>query len=107
MNVGPYSEDQILRTNKLQKLYLNLPTSKSKNTIISGHQSPNFSSIFANQKDKELSIGKIEVFNLKELVVHCADQMISLLEVQQEGKKRLSIQDFLKGSNIKNGDHFS
>lgn len=57
--------------------------------------------------DVELSIGKIEVINFKKLIVHCADKMISILEVQQEGKKRLSIQDFLKGSNIKNGDHFS
>ena len=57
--------------------------------------------------DAELSIGKIEVINLKELVVHCVDKMISVLEVQQEGKKRLSIQDFLIGSNIKSGDHFS
>ena len=57
--------------------------------------------------DTEISIGKIEVINLKELIVHCADKMISILEVQQEGKKRLSIQDFLKGSNIKNGDYFS
>ena len=57
--------------------------------------------------DAELSIGKIEVINLKELVVQCADKAISVLEVQQEGKKRLSIQDFLIGSNIKSGDHFS
>jgi len=57
--------------------------------------------------DKELSIGKIEVINLKELVVQCVDKAISVLEVQQEGKKRLSIQDFLIGSNIKSGDHFS
>ena len=57
--------------------------------------------------DAELSIGKIEVINFKELIVHCADKMISILEVQQEGKKRLSIQDFLKGSNIKSGDYFS
>ena len=57
--------------------------------------------------DAELSVGKIEVINLKELVVHCVDKMISVLEVQQEGKKRLSIRDFLIGSNIKNGDHFS
>ena len=56
--------------------------------------------------DTKLSVGKIEVINLKELVVHCVDKMISVLEVQQEGKKRLSIQDFLKGSNIKNGDYF-
>ncbi len=57
--------------------------------------------------DAELSTGKIEVINFKELIVHCADKMISILEVQQEGKKRLSIQDFLKGSNIKSGDYFS
>ena len=57
--------------------------------------------------DKESSIGKIEVINLKELVVQCVDKAISVLEVQQEGKKRLSIQDFLIGSNIKSGDHFS
>ena len=57
--------------------------------------------------DKELSIGKIEVINLKELVVHCVDKMISILEIQQEGKNRLSVQDFLKGSNIKNGEFFS
>ena len=55
----------------------------------------------------DLSIGKIEVINLKELVVQCVDKAISVLEVQQEGKKRLSIQDFLIGSNIKSGDHFS
>ena len=57
--------------------------------------------------DAELSIGKIEVINFKELIVHCADKMILIHEIQQEGKKRLSIQDFLKGSNIKNGDYFS
>ena len=57
--------------------------------------------------DAKLSIGKIEVTNLNELLVHCVDKMISVLEVQQEGKKRLSIQDFLIGSNIKNGDYFS
>ena len=59
------------------------------------------------RSDTELSIGKIEVINLKVLVVHCVDKMISVLEVQQEGKKRLSIQDFLIGSNIKSGDYFS
>ena len=57
--------------------------------------------------DAELSIGKIEVINFKELIVHCADKMILIHEVQQEGKKRLSIQDFLVGSNIKNCDYFS
>ncbi len=59
------------------------------------------------RSDTELSKGKIEVINSKELLVHCVDKKISVLEVQQEGKKRLPIQDFLIGSNIKNGDYFS
>ena len=58
------------------------------------------------RSDKELSIGKIEVINLKELVVQCADKAISVLEVSKKGKKTL-IQDFFKGSNIKSGDYFS
>ena len=61
--------------------------------------------VFKNTNMKSICIK--QVINLKELLVHCVDKMISVLEVQQEGKKRLSIQDFLKGSNIKNGDHFS
>ena len=56
--------------------------------------------------NSKLSVGKIEIINSKELVVHSADNMVSVLEIQQEGKKRLSIQDFLKGSNINNGDYF-
>ena len=55
----------------------------------------------------DLSPGKIEIINLKKIVVHSADSLISILEIQQEGKKRLSIQDFLRGSNIKHGDYFS
>ena len=54
----------------------------------------------------ELSPGKIEIINLKKLVVHSSDSLISILELQQEGKKRLLIKDFLKGSNFKHGDYF-
>ena len=75
-------------------------------TVYKGKKLKIFKTSVVNN-DTELSIGKIEVINLKELVVHCADKMISVLEVQQEGKKRLSIQDFLIGSNIKSGDYFS
>ncbi len=75
-------------------------------TVYKGKKLKIFKTSVVNN-DTELSIGKIEVINLKELVVHCGDRMISVLEVQQEGKKRLSIQDFLIGSNIKNGDYFS
>ena len=75
-------------------------------TVFEGKKLKIFKTRLVNS-DTKLSVGKIEVINSKELVVHCIDKMISILEVQQEGKKRLSIQDFLIGSNIKNGDHFS
>ena len=59
------------------------------------------------KSNSKLSAGKIEIINFKELLVHCSEMKISIIEVQQEGKKRLSVQDFLKGSNIENGDFFS
>jgi len=75
-------------------------------TVYKGKKLKIFKTRIVNN-DAQSSAGKIEVINLKELLVHCVDKMISILEVQQEGKKRLPIQDFLIGSNIKNGDHFS
>ena len=75
-------------------------------TVFKGKKLKIFKTSLVNS-DKKLSVGKIEVINSKELVVHCIDKMISVLEVQQEGKKRLLIQDFLIGSNIKIGDYFS
>lgn len=39
--------------------------------------------------------------------VNSGDGLVSILELQQEGKKRLTIEEFLKGSNIKVGDYFS
>jgi len=39
--------------------------------------------------------------------VNSGDGLVSILELQQEGKKRLTIEEFLKGSDIKVGDYFS
>ena len=39
--------------------------------------------------------------------VYSGDGLVSILELQQEGKKRLTIEEFLKGSDIKVGDYFS
>lgn len=39
--------------------------------------------------------------------VNSGDGLVSILELQQEGKKRLTIEEFLKGSDIKEGDYFS
>ena len=39
--------------------------------------------------------------------VYSGDGLVSILELQLEGKKRLTIEEFLKGSDIKVGDYFS
>ena len=51
--------------------------------------------------------GKIDIIDSKRLFVHSKNYMISILELQQEGKKRLKVEDFLKGSNINLGQTFS
>ena len=66
--------------------------------------------IFKVQLLKESSsshLGKIDIINSKRLIVHSKNYMISVLELQQEGKKRLKVEDFLKGSNIDKGHTFS
>ena len=59
------------------------------------------------KNDSELVPGKIQIINQKTLIVNTFDKMISILEIQMEGKKKLLVQDFLKGSSINNGDCFS
>ena len=44
-----------------------------------------------------------EVLN-DSLSISCKDQSINILEIQKEGKKRLFIDEFLKGTNINTGD---
>ena len=66
--------------------------------------------IFKVQLLKEVSNsrpGKIEIIDSKRLIIHSKNYMVSILELQQEGKKRLKVEDFLKGSNIDIGQTFS
>ena len=66
--------------------------------------------IFKVQLLKEASSsypGKIDIINSKRLFVHSKNYMISILELQLEGKKRLKVEDFLKGSIIDKGQKFS
>jgi methionyl-tRNA formyltransferase len=51
--------------------------------------------------------GIIKSISSSALEVSSRDGLISILELQQEGKKRLTIEEFLKGTNIKVGDCFS
>lgn len=40
------------------------------------------------------------------LLVACGDQAVEILEIQPESKKRLPIEEFLKGTSLKPGDRF-
>ena len=51
--------------------------------------------------------GKIEIIDSKRLIIHSKNYMVSILELQQEGKKRLKVEDFLKGSIFDKGQIFS
>ena len=56
---------------------------------------------------KAEKVGFIHKVSSTDLEIFSRDGLVSILELQQEGKKRLTIEEFLKGSNIKTGDHFS
>jgi methionyl-tRNA formyltransferase len=75
-------------------------------TTLKGKKYKIFKIEVTTQKSK-FSPGRIEIINLKKLIVHTFDHKISILDIQKEGKKRLLIKDFLKGSNINHGDYFT
>lgn len=56
---------------------------------------------------KSFHPGKIDIIDSKKLIVHSKNYLVSILELQQEGKKRLKVEDFLKGSIIDKGQKFS
>jgi len=42
----------------------------------------------------------------EELTIACKDKAIQVIEIQKEGKKKLSIKEFLAGSKIPKGKIF-
>ena len=44
-----------------------------------------------------------EILN-KNFTIGCKDKSLKILEIQKEGKKRLSIDEFLKGTQINSGE---
>ena len=48
--------------------------------------------------------GDVSVLDGKQLLVATAEGMVSLLEVQQEGRKRMSAEEFLRGYPLRTGD---
>ena len=53
---GPYKENKSERSDNLEKYYLNLPIEKTKNTIVSAHNSVIRSSMLANNNDPKLDL---------------------------------------------------
>ena len=49
-------------------------------------------------------IGKPGEILHKNFTIGCKDKSLKILEIQKEGKKRLFIEEFLKGTNINTGD---
>ena len=49
-------------------------------------------------------IGKPGEILHKNFTIGCKDKSLKILEIQKEGKKRLFIDEFLKGTNINTGD---
>jgi methionyl-tRNA formyltransferase len=47
--------------------------------------------------------GTVVAATKNQLVVACAQCALSIVEIQQEGKKRMSIEDFLRGYSLKTG----
>ena len=79
---------------------------------------PGMYTIYNKKKLKIFKVKLIKISNVKKagiihsvsstaVEVNSGDGLVSILELQQEGKKRLTIEEFLKGSDIKAGDYFS
>lgn len=58
------------------------------------------SKIVNSELDAPITPGSIQTDNRTFLYIACTDGIISLLEVQLEGKKRMGIQEFLRGVRI-------
>lgn len=52
---------------------------------------------------KESRIGEVIISNKKQLVISTGDGLLSILEIQLEGKKKLLINEFLNGNSIISG----
>ena len=50
--------------------------------------------------------GSVSVQDKKRLLVATGDGTIALLEVQQEGRKRMDAEEFLRGYSLHTGDKF-
>lgn len=67
--------------------------------VLQGKMFKIFSAVLMND-DKQLPVGSVQTDGKTFMHVSCGSQQIKLLEVQLEGKKRMMIEDFLRGVKL-------
>ena len=60
----------------------------------------------AESEDNAKAPGTVVYVDKKNLLVQCGEGVLALKEVQIEGKKRMTIEEFLRGKKIETGMHF-
>ena len=58
------------------------------------------------EKETAEEPGTVVFVDKKSLLVQCGSGVLALKEVQIEGKKRMTIEEFLRGKKIETGMHF-
>ena len=62
--------------------------------------------VFDYEKETAEEPGTVVFVDKKSLLVQCGSGVLALKEVQIEGKKRMTIEEFLRGKKIETGMHF-
>ena len=62
--------------------------------------------VFDFEKETAEAPGTVVFVDKKSLLVQCGSGVLALKEVQIEGKKRMTIEEFLRGKKIETGMHF-
>ena len=105
-------------TKEMLRVQWEWPAKKINNWVRGLSPKPGMTAIFQNKKIKILKTvvlddqiqnppGKIKSVTDCSLEIYTGKGLISILELQQEGKKCLPIDQFLRGSTIDNRDFFS
>ena len=105
-------------TKEMLRIQWEWPAKKINNWVRGLSPKPGMTAIFQNKKIKILKTvvlddqiqnppGKIKSVTDCSLEIYTGKGLISILELQQEGKKSLPIDQFLRGSTIDNRDFFS
>ncbi|MGH2569395.1 MAG: methionyl-tRNA formyltransferase, partial [Bacteroidota bacterium] len=58
------------------------------------------------QASEGTAAGEVVLVEKEQLLVKTGDGVLAILEIQQEGRKRMKIADFLRGYELRVGDSF-